>query len=614
MMVYGSPQHEEELGTFLAQLRARLDALRRFPADLSLDRLRLVLIMAGQLEQAAHDTLVEGAQPQPGLVTALHTATGHAATAFYAAWARHHTGIPPVGVDIQGALAVMGTALDGIQAVEGMRLTVNVPEGFAFYALYPEQYAAAAARWVIEHAGVSPRRAVVVGIRTIGTTLAAVVTAALAASHWQAHSLTVRPGGHPFARHVDIPAAHIGRADWGLVVDEGPGLSGSSMVAVAEALVRLGLRRSHLCFFPSHGGGPGHAASETMRHWWASTPRYVTAWQDIRWHGRSLPETLAAAVADRHGAEDPVVRIEDFSVGLWRRVLYPSSSLWPPACAPFERAKYRCTTAGGRRFLCKFAGLNLARGGAATMTEVAAERLTELAARGCGPAPLGVVHGFVIRPWIEGAPLPRVTRADANAAMLTAIGRHLAHTAGTMLPASGAEAGMARLQDMLCWNTREALGEVLAERARRLYGKVLRAALMGGRRACRDGRQAPHAWLRTSTGQMVKVHGMGHEFDQTLVGQQSMAWDVAGALVEWGWEMGTAGPLFDAFSAAGGETMAPAEIVCYRLAYAAFRTGQCKLCAEAAGADVAESRRLWRAYRWYRADLARTLAMAQDIC
>jgi hypothetical protein len=610
MMVYGNPQHEEGLGTFLAQLRARLEALRHFPADLSLDRLRLVLIMAGQLEQAAHDTLLEGTQHQPGLVTALHIATGHAATAFYAVWARDYTGMPPVRVHIQGALAAMATTLDSIQAVEDMCLTVNVPEGFAFYALYPEQYAAAAARWVIEHTGVSPRRAVVVGIRTIGTTLAAVVTAALAAGHWQVHSLTVRPGGHPFARHIDIPTSHIGGADWGLIVDEGPGLSGSSMVAVAEALVRLGLRRSHLCFFPSHGGGPGHAASETVRHWWASTPQYVTAWQDIRWHGRSLPETLAAAVTDRHGAEEPVVQIEDFSSGLWRRVLYPNSSLWPPACAPFERTKYRCTTAGGRRFLCKFAGLNLAPGGAATLAEVAAERLTELAACGCGPAPLGVVHGFVIRPWIEGTPL---TRAEANTAILTAIGCRLAHIAGPLLPASGVEAGMARLQNMLCWNTREALGEAAAECAHRLCGKVLRTALTGGRRACRDGRQAPHTWLQTSTGRVVKVHGMGHEFDQILVGQQSIAWDVAGSLVEWGWDMTTAAPLLEAFSAAGGETMVPAEMTFYRLAYAAFRAGQCKLCAEAAGADVAECQRLWRAYRWYRTDLARTLTMAQDI-
>jgi hypothetical protein len=448
---------------------------------------------------------------------------------------------------------------------------------------------------------------VVVGIRTIGTTLAAVVTAAVAAGNWQVHSLTVRPGGHPFARHIDIPSPHLGRADWGLIVDEGPGLSGSSMVAVAEALVRAGLPRSHLCFFPSHGGEPGSAASETARRWWAITPRYVTPWQDIRFEGRSLPETLAAAVADRHAAEDPVVQTEDLSGGLWRHVLYPRPGLWPPVCTPFERAKYRCTTASGRRFLCKFAGLNLAPGGTATMAEVTTERLTELAARGCGPAPLGVVYGFVIRPWIEGLPL---TRANANTAILSVIGRHLAQTAGPMLPTSGAEASLARLQDMLCWNTREALGHMAAARTHRVYEKIRRAALAGGRRAYSDGRQSPHEWLWTSAGRLVKVGHGGHELDQTIVGQQAIAWDVAGALVEWGLDWSAAEPLLNAFNAAGGEVVTPAELHYYRLAYAAFRAGQCQLCAEATGADAAERRRLWRAYRWYRADLARTLTTA----
>ena len=612
MIVYGSPQHDEVMSSFLAQLRARLEALLRCPTDPSLEQVRLLLIVAGQLEQAAHDTLSKGpTQHWPRLVTDLHAATGHAAAAFYAVWRHNDEEMPTVRFNIQHALAEMATTLDGIQAVEGMLLTMKVPEGFAFHALYPEQYAAAAARWVIEHAGISPRRAVVVGIRTIGTTLAAVVTAALAAGNWQVHSLTVRPGGHPFARHVDIPSSHVSRADWGLVVDEGPGLSGSSMVAVAEALVRTGLRPSHLCFFPSHAGEPGSAASETVRHWWATTPRYVTAWQDVRFNGRSLPEIFAAALTDRRGAADPVVQCEDLSSGLWRNVLYPSAALWPAVCAAFERPKYHCTTASGQRFLCKFAGLNLAPGGTVTMADVAAQRMTELAGLGLGPFSLGVVNGFIISPWIEGRPL---TRADADAALLTHIGGYLARTAGPMLAASGAEARVARLQEMLCWNTREALGDAAAERVRRLYVTVLHDAIIGGRRAYRDGRQSPHEWLWTSTGRVIKVNTIGHDFDQTIVGQQSIAWDVAGALVEWGLGLTAAQPLLAAFYAAGGDVIAPAEMYCYRLAYAAFRAGQCKLGAEATAVDAAERRRLWCAYRWYRSDLARTLNIVQDAC
>jgi hypothetical protein len=612
MIVYGSPQHEEVMSTVLAQLRARLEALLRLPADLALDHVRMLLIMAGQLEQAAHDTLSESPTNRwPGLISALHATTGHAAAAFYAVWTHTNEGGPNIYTRGRRALAEMARSLASIRAVEGTLLTVKVPEGFAFHALYPEQYAAAATCWVTEHAEVRPRRAVVVGIRTIGTTLAAVVTAALAAGDWQVHSLTVRPGGHPFARTVEIPSSAIGCAGWGLVVDEGPGLSGSSMAAVAEALVRAGLQRSHLCFFPSHGGEPGRAASETVRRWWAATPRYVAALQDLRFDGRSLPATLAAAVPDRGGAKEAVVRIENVSGGFWRNMLYSSPAFWPAVCAPFERPKYRCTTAGGQHFLYKFAGLNLAPGGITTMADAAAERMTELAGLGLGPSPLGVVHGFIMYPWLEGTPL---TRADADAAILTHIGRYLAQTAGPLLPASGAAARVARLEDMLYWNTREALGQAAADRARLLYETICDTALIGERRAYCDGRQAPHEWLWTSTGQLVRVDNTGHDVDQTMVGQQSIAWDVAGALVEWGLDMSTAKPLLKAFHAAGGEAIAPAEMTFYRLAYAAFRAGQCKLCAQANAADVPECRRLWRAYRWYRSDLARTLKTVEHAC
>jgi hypothetical protein len=241
------------------------------------------------------------------------------------------------------------------------------------------------------------------------------------------------------------------------------------------------------------------------------------------------------------------------------------------------------------------------------MAEVTAARMTALAELGFGPSPLGVVHGFIMLPWIEGTPL---TRRDADAAILAHIGRYLAQTMGPLLPRSGAAARVARLEDMLFWNTREALGQAAADRARRFYEKICHNTLIGEWRGYRDGRQAPHEWLWTSTGRLVKAGNTGHEIDQTMVGQQSIAWDVAGALVEWGVEMPAAKPLLTAFSAAGGDAIAPGEMTFYRLAYAAFRAGQCKLCTEANGADVPEHRRLWRAYRWYRSDLARTLKKA----
>jgi hypothetical protein len=114
-------------------------------------------------------------------------------------------------------------------------LNVKVPEGFEFYALYPEQYCASAVRWAAEHRFVQARRAVVVGIRSIGTTLSVLVTAALDANDWQAHRFTIRPSGDAFRRQAVVAGADRGDAERGLIVDEGPGLSGSSMAAVARS-------------------------------------------------------------------------------------------------------------------------------------------------------------------------------------------------------------------------------------------------------------------------------------------------------------------------------------------------------------------------------------------
>ena len=71
-------------------------------------------------------------------------------------------------------------------------IRVKRPEGYAFYALYPEAY--------LEAAALGPRRENirVIGIRSIGTGLAAMVAAALGAPA----PATVRPAGHPVSPGV----------------------------------------------------------------------------------------------------------------------------------------------------------------------------------------------------------------------------------------------------------------------------------------------------------------------------------------------------------------------------------------------------------------------------
>jgi hypothetical protein len=67
-------------------------------------------------------------------------------------------------------------------------LDVRTPEGFAWYGLYPEAYVQAADQWA--HRISAGARVLVVGIRRIGTTLAAVVSAALRERNLQTMDLT----------------------------------------------------------------------------------------------------------------------------------------------------------------------------------------------------------------------------------------------------------------------------------------------------------------------------------------------------------------------------------------------------------------------------------------
>jgi len=551
MIVYGDPSHEASADALLGRVRQWTDM-----ASVGLDARRRLLIEAGQLEQAVADRLEGGA-----LVERVMNVTDLAADAF---------------LD-RSRLGPLRKALVGIDLPADLTMRVKVPEGYAFYALYPEQYAEAARRWVRDHADAASRRAAVVGIRSIGTGLSAVAARVLAEAGWTVRRLTVRPTGHPYARHVEIPREVVQGAVFGLVADEGPGLSGSSMAAAAEALVEAGLDRSRIGFFPGHDRGPGDAGSDGVRQWWRDAPCYVVGLREMAWEGQSLVEELAY----RSGS---AVRVDDLCGGTWRRAVYSSEDEWPPAFAAFERTKYRVVRRDGSALLWKFEGLT---GGA----EAGRDRMAWLARRGWTAAPLDSAHGFLASPWIEGKPLARESR---SAAVLDRIGCYIVDGAGPELSVSEQKAALERLREMLYWNVRESFGEAVAERMRRWKARVPARS----RPAYGDGRLGPEEWIRRTDGRLIKVDCAGHSADHTAVGRQPLIWDLAGAMVEWRLDNETARPLLKAFVRAGGEPPASEELAFYRAAYAAFRLGQCAICAGTSGPD--EQRRLRRAGEFYK--------------
>lgn len=234
-----------------------------------LDLAREWLVFAGQIEQAVQD---EGGPREAADLTS------HAAKLFLTV--RN-------GADGTDARAEFLDSLARLQLPEDAAC-FRIPEGFAWYALYPERYADAAECWAEQH---RPARVLVIGLRSIGTSLSAVVAAVLARTGCEVtERLTVRPGGHPFERQASITIS--GKLpDAAIIVDEGPGLSGSSMAGVAEALVRCGVPHEAITFFPGHGNGPGGEANAEVRRWWtrgrcwvgAQDKSVLPSLEDVQW-------------------------------------------------------------------------------------------------------------------------------------------------------------------------------------------------------------------------------------------------------------------------------------------------------------------------------------------
>jgi hypothetical protein len=573
MIVYGDPSLEESLSTLVERLQARVHAL---PQASSLDELRTLLVQAGELEQAAadHPFGLEASR----LTQRCQAVTVFAASAFAGAWFALQNTAGVARPDVPCCIESLGQLLRRMPCLEQL-VRVKAPEGFAYYGLFPEAYIEAALNWVQDHENASPRRVVVIGIRS--TTLSAVVAATLRANGWDVHRLTVRPSGSPFARQIEIATEELAGGEWGLIVDEGPGLSGSSMAAVAEAACRAGLRRERLSFFPSHTRGPGPEASEQVRQWWAAVHSYVTSMESLRWQGRSLPEVLADRTSGLCG--EPVERVEDHSGGRWREVAYSDPVEWPAVAAMFERPKYRVVLESGTAVLWKFGGISSVPGGgsgAETMFRAMSSRA------GGGTEPLAVCCGFVATRWVEGE---RLTIGDTSPSLVGHIGRHVASVAGPALTAEEERAARERLSGMIVQNAREALGLDLSP----LIANLSPAA---GLPSYGDGRMAPHKWVRTVHGRIVKTDDFGHEWDHTVVGRQPVLWDVAGAVVEWGLDESAACLLVDAVRRAG-ISLSIGRLSFYQAAYAAFRMGQCSMGAE--GGD-GERERLERAFDFYR--------------
>jgi hypothetical protein len=436
---------------------------------------------------------------------------------------------------------------------------------YAFYAVYPEDYLEAAER----AAALMGRPVQVVGLRSIGASLAPMVAAGLGAPA----PISLRPVGDPVRRELALSAGLAERLrapDFRYaVVDEGPGLSGSSFGAVTGELERSGVASGRIHLFPSHAGEPGSQAGPDLRRRWRAWPSHVVD-ADALIVGSGK---LQAWAADLVGPA--LAPLEDLSAGRWRARLYPDEADWPPVYAGQERRKFLMRTASGA-WLLKFAGLGMEG-------ETKLARAHALHQAGFGPETRGLRHGFLVQRWLEQA-RPIGPDGGDRAALVPHLGRYLAFRARHFPADRDRGATLEALWRMARTNVAESLGEAAAAA---LDGWGPRLAQMSRRLSPVeiDGRLHPWEWLRTPRGRLVKVDAVDPCRAHDLIGCQDIAWDLAGAAVEFGLSAEERRTLTAAVAQV--HPVEPELMVLMELCYRAFQLGRCVLArGSAAGMDA----------------------------
>ncbi|MFP2956242.1 hypothetical protein ACLEPN_00025 [Myxococcus sp. 1LA] len=550
----------------LAVLQARLRQWEALAPGLARHAaLTTLFIEAGALAQGVLDQdFAERRQDDPGPLGAACLALPFVlAQALHRSWESGFTDVTPVP---RGPLEAME------RAPLPERVGLSTPEGYAYHALYPEQYLEAAK---------ALRSPLVVGIRGIGTSLACAVAAAAKA----APPLTVRPTGHPYQRVCqvgpELEAAMLARAEHAdvAIVDEGPGLSGSSFGAVADFLEDHGVARRKLCFFPSHAGAPGPMASERHRTRWEQARRYLTEFDALFLHPGDARSALACWCEDLTGrAQRP---LEDLGAGAWRHVLFPGARDWPPVHVQQERRKYRLFTPRGP-FLLKFAGL----GG---FGEHRLQRARQLAEAGFTPPVEGLRHGFLVQRWLEDArPLSRVPAYDRRV-LVARVGDYLGFRARHLrVSAKAAGAPVDALLEMARYNTAQAMGEEASARQLDGWSQHLATLAREMSRMETDNKLQAWEWLVLADGRLLKCDAVDHHAGPDLIGCQDVAWDVVGAAVELGFEAREEARLAERVAQVGGRPVSTGLRAFYRPCYLAFQIGHHVLAATALAVTAPE--------------------------
>ena len=432
------------------------------------------------------------------------------------------------------------------------QVSISVAEGFAYYALHPLAYAN-----VVRKLPALGQVVAVIGIRSIGTTLSAMAAAGAQKEGKQTSRITVRPQGHPYNRELRfsgdqqefITRALAENADF-LVVDEGPGLSGSSFLAVAEALAELNVPRQKITVICGHEPDFGQFRANNGEQ----------RAQNFRWVAVDATPRCPEEATDFIGG------------GNWRERLYSNQSAWPESWTSFERLKFLSSPREGEIRLYKFAGLG--DYGAEVFRREQRVAEAEFAAE-----PRNESDGFISYPWLSARPM---SAADLNEDVIRRLAEYCAFRANAFAADS---ADLHGLQQMAAHNLQQ-------------LGIEVQVSLQLERPVIVDGRMQPHEWLLTVNGNMLKTDSGSHGDDHFFPGLTDIAWDLAGAIVEWRMNQDQANTLLRNYRHLSDDNAA-ARIADFVVAYTVFRAAYSLMAANALHGSE-EQRRMEKAAAIYR--------------
>ena len=549
MLVYRDQRSLADPRRMLSNLRSLAN---RFctsgpPHDVARD----MLIEVGSLEGAVLDTVFpdqDGTNPITQRLRGVSLASGHLL------WHTWHANVPG---SREWCARIAGCLEEIPEQWLPHEVEITVPEGYAHYAVYPEMYLEAARQC---HSQLGRIDAVCLGLRSIGTSLSAAVAAALEELGCAVESVTLRPRGHPFSRHPSLDPElttllrNRSRAHY-LLVDEGPGISGSSFAGTAAMLREWGIAEDRILLFPSWRTDGTQLKSPVARQHWSSHPQFNVSFEELWLRSNKFGESFPG-------------NLEDVSAGRWRAQVFDDETEYPAVQPQHERRKYLLTPTAfrGAKKILRFAGL-----GEHGISKVC--RAHELAEAGFQAKPEMLAHGFLLQQFVPGVP---AAQGRAEEGLLDTAARYLAHL--SLEHRTEPTVSNSSLREMIAVNTAEGLGDRSSE-------KLLDSLPPAEWAECivsLDGRMLPQEWIRTRSG-YLKTDAIDHHDDHFFPGCQDIAWDIAAAAVELGVDQDGREHLVERYRVLSGDRTIARRLYPYTVAYLAFRLGYTTLAASVLG-------------------------------